>query len=102
MAETNQSPEFTIASWPVKATNPEATEQACSRAMPLALTLLVISVFINYVDRGNLAIAAPLLKNELGLSASQLGILFSAFFWTYTAMLFLCGCLLITSTSIEC
>jgi MFS transporter, ACS family, D-galactonate transporter len=91
MAETNQSPEFTIASWPVKATNPEATEQACSRAMPLALTLLVISVFINYVDRGNLAIAAPLLKNELGLSASQLGILFSAFFWTYTAMLFLCG-----------
>jgi MFS family permease len=59
--------------------------------MPLALTLLVISVFINYVDRGNLSIAAPLLKNELGLSAAQLGILFSAFFWTYSATLFVCG-----------
>jgi len=47
--------------------------------MRLALALLVISVFINYVDRGNLSIAAPLLKGELSLSATQLGILFSAF-----------------------
>lgn len=80
-----------MASWPVTATNPEATQQSHSRAILLTLTLLVISVFINYVDRGNLSIAAPLLKNELGLSASQLGILLSAFFWTYTAMLFVCG-----------
>jgi MFS transporter, ACS family, D-galactonate transporter len=42
-------------------------------------------------DRGNLSIAAPLLKNELGISASQLGILLSSFFWTYTACLFFCG-----------
>src|SRR5215470_18188601 len=53
--------------------------------------LLALSVFINYIDRGNLSIAAPLLKNELNISASQLGILLSAFFWTYTAMLFVCG-----------
>ena len=58
----------------------------------LPLLLLVLSVLINYIDRGNLSIAAPLLKDELGLSASQLGILFSAFFWTYTVMLFVCGC----------
>src|SRR5260370_31496375 len=57
----------------------------------LPLLLLVLSVLINYIDRGNLSIAAPLLKDELGLSASQLGILFSAFFWTYTVMLFVCG-----------
>jgi ACS family D-galactonate transporter-like MFS transporter len=31
-------------------------------------------------------VAAPLLKSELGLSASQLGILLSAFFWTYSCM----------------
>ena len=55
------------------------------------LLLLALSVFINYIDRGNLSIAAPLLKNELHISASQLGILLSAFFWTYTAMLFVCG-----------
>jgi MFS family permease len=56
------------------------------------LLLLALSVLINYIDRGNLSIAAPLLKNELGISASQLGILLSAFFWTYTALLFVWGC----------
>jgi MFS transporter, ACS family, D-galactonate transporter len=71
--------------------NPGIIHGTRSRAMPAALSLLVISVFINYVDRGNLSIAAPLLKTELGLSASQLGILLSAFFLTYTAMLFVCG-----------
>src|SRR3984893_4400138 len=45
--------------------------------------LLALSIFINYIDRGNLAIAAPLLKDDLGLSVYQLGILFSSFFWTY-------------------
>ena len=47
------------------------------------LTLLVVSVFINYIDRANLSIAAPLLKDELGISASQLGLLLSSFFWSY-------------------
>src|SRR6267143_4670946 len=50
------------------------------------LILLGLSVFINYIDRANLSVAAPFLKGELGLSASQLGILFSAFFWTYAGM----------------
>jgi MFS transporter, ACS family, D-galactonate transporter len=45
--------------------------------------LLALSIFINYIDRGNLSIAAPLLKDDLGLSLYQLGILFSSFFWTY-------------------
>jgi MFS transporter, ACS family, D-galactonate transporter len=53
----------------------------------LVLVLLAISVFINYVDRGNLSIAAPMLKDELGISAAQLGILLSAFFWTYACLL---------------
>jgi MFS family permease len=51
-------------------------------------------VLINYVDRGNLSVAAPLLKRELGLSASQLGILFAAFFTTYTGMQFVIGWLI--------
>jgi ACS family D-galactonate transporter-like MFS transporter len=49
----------------------------------VVLLLLGISVFINYIDRGNLSIAAPTIKDELGLTASQLGFLLSAFFWTY-------------------
>src|SRR6202030_4804748 len=49
--------------------------------------LLALSVFVNYLDRGNLSIAAPLLKNEFQLSATQLGVLLSSFFWTYSFFL---------------
>ena len=45
--------------------------------------LMALSAFLNYVDRGNLALAAPLIQQDLGLSVYQLGILFSSFFWTY-------------------
>ncbi len=57
-----------------------------SPGMNRVLFLLSLSVFINYIDRSNLSIAAPLLKDELHLSASQLGVLLSAFFWTYGLM----------------
>lgn len=59
-----------------------------------ALTLLAICVLISYVDRGILSVAAPRLKDELALSASQLGILLGAFFWSYTVMQFVSGWLL--------
>jgi len=50
------------------------------------LVLLVsTAVFINYIDRGNLATAAPLMQSELHLSASQLGVLLSAFYYGYVA-----------------
>jgi ACS family D-galactonate transporter-like MFS transporter len=50
------------------------------------LLLLGLSVLINYIDRSNLSIAAPLIKDELGLSPTQLGTLLSAFFWTYACL----------------
>jgi MFS transporter, ACS family, D-galactonate transporter len=56
-----------------------------SRAMRnVALTLLFTSVWINYIDRGNLGVAAPVLAPALGLGPAQMGVLFSAFFWTYS------------------
>ena len=55
------------------------------------LVLLAFSLFINYVDRGNLSIAAPLLQTELGISPARLGMLLSAFFWTYSICLLLSG-----------
>lgn len=58
---------------------------------PLVVPLLALAVFINYVDRGNLATAAPLIKGELSLSSTQIGILISAFFWAYTPGLVLSG-----------
>jgi MFS family permease len=46
--------------------------------------LLAAVLFINYVDRGALPTAAHLVQGDLHLSDKQLGLLFSAFFWTYS------------------
>ena len=53
--------------------------------------LLALAVFINYVDRGNLATAGPLIKDEMKLSAEAFGLIVSAFFWTYTPGQLLAG-----------
>ncbi len=58
------------------------------RGVILALGLAVL---LNYVDRANLATAAPLLQNELSLSNAQLGLLLSAFFWVYAPAQVLAG-----------
>jgi len=62
-----------------------------SRAIRCTTILLVASVVINYIDRGDLSVAAPLLKQEMGLSASKLGVLLAAFFWTYSSCQLLSG-----------
>jgi ACS family D-galactonate transporter-like MFS transporter len=55
------------------------------------LILLGLSIFISYIDRSNLSIAAPLIKDELHLSGSQLGLLLSSFFWTYAFLQLISG-----------
>ena len=57
-----------------------------TRAQWGLMILLVASIFINYIDRGNLSIAAPLLVAELSLTPSQLGALLSSFFWTFALL----------------
>jgi MFS transporter, ACS family, D-galactonate transporter len=47
------------------------------------LLLVFIATVINYLDRTNLSVAAPLLVREMHLDAAQMGFLFSAFAWTY-------------------
>lgn len=47
------------------------------------LVLLSLSGFLNYFDRANLSVGATDIQRELGLTNSQLGLLLSAFFWTY-------------------
>lgn len=53
------------------------------RVQITALTLLLLSGVINYVDRATLAIANPLIRDELGLSISDMGLLLSAFLGAY-------------------
>lgn len=58
------------------------------------LFLLCLVIGINYLDRGNLAVAAPVMQKELGLSPATMGILFSAFAWSYAFCLPFAGALL--------
>ena len=55
-----------------------------SRTRFTILALLAIGTVINYLDRTVLGIVAPSLSRDLGLSAGVMGIVFSAFSWTYT------------------
>src|ERR1044071_2983955 len=41
---------------------------------------------INYIDRANLAVAAPFIREELGIDAAMMGVILGAFFWTYASM----------------
>jgi MFS family permease len=54
-----------------------------SRGFNATLGLLALAVFIGAVDRGNLATAAPLIKDELHFSATRLGFLLAAYYITY-------------------
>ncbi|HUI55345.1 MAG TPA: MFS transporter [Bryobacteraceae bacterium] len=47
------------------------------------LALLSISSFLNYFDRSNLSIGATNVQSEFHIDSLQLGVLLSAFFWTY-------------------
>ncbi len=49
----------------------------------LLLSLLVISVCINYIDRGNLSVAATAVSRDLEIDPQKIGLLLSAFFLTY-------------------
>ena len=65
-----------------------ATERLVNRGLVL---LLGAAIFLNYVDRGAIAVAAPLMKTELGMSATTFGIAVSAFFWVYAPVQLVVG-----------
>lgn len=47
------------------------------------LALIAMGTMINYLDRSLLAVAAPSLSAELGIGAVAMGLVFSAFSWSY-------------------
>ncbi|WP_277301038.1 MFS transporter [Veillonella montpellierensis] len=58
------------------------------------LLLLCLVIGINYLDRGNLAVAAPVMQTSLGINHAMMGLLFSAFAWSYAFCLPLAGMIL--------
>jgi MFS family permease len=58
------------------------------------VVLLGVGVFFNYVDRGAIGIAAPLMTTELKLGPEAFGIILSAFFWVYAPVQLIVGWLI--------
>ena len=61
----------------------EITPLRIRRRQTLALVLLVLTGVINYLDRATLAVANEFIRADLGLSLGQMGLLLSAFSWSY-------------------
>jgi sugar phosphate permease len=64
-------------------THPQSVPRRIRRAQTTALALLMVSGIVNYLDRGTLAVANPAIRTSLGLSLGQMGLLLSAFSWSY-------------------
>lgn len=54
-----------------------------TRARYVVLALIAVGTMINYLDRSLLAVAAPRMAEDLALGAATMGVLFSAFSWSY-------------------
>ncbi len=49
----------------------------------IVVAFIFAGILISYIDRGNLGIAAPSIMREFNFTPSSMGMLLSAFFWTY-------------------
>src|SRR5678815_855541 len=56
-----------------------------TRVRLLILALLTLGTMINYLDRTVISVAAPSMSKELLLDPAVMGLVFSAFSWTYAA-----------------
>ena len=56
------------------------------RAPAGLVVMLSLALMINYIDRGAIATAAPLLQDELSLSPSEIGWVLAVFYWAYAPL----------------
>jgi MFS family permease len=70
-----------------EATSCEGSLSRVSASEGRTIALVALVILISNIDRGNLAIAGPLIRDELHLTATRLGLLISCFYWTYTAVI---------------
>ncbi len=52
----------------------------------LVILLCFLAIAINYVDRANLAVAAPQIEKALHIGPAEMGLVMSGFFWSYALM----------------
>jgi MFS family permease len=68
-----------------------ASKAAERNGIVTLVALLGAAVFLNYVDRGAIGIAAPLMTAELKLDPEAFGLVLSAFFWVYAPVQLVVG-----------
>ena len=56
------------------------------RAPAGLVVMLSLALMVNYIDRGAIATAAPLLQKELALSPSEIGWVLAVFYWAYAPL----------------
>src|SRR5690349_12977353 len=61
------------------------------RSLSLILFVLTLATTINYIDRSSLSVAAPALSAELSITPAQIGLLLSAFSWSYVSFMIFAG-----------
>jgi sugar phosphate permease len=66
--------------------SPAVTGQAIPGRRWLIGCLLGAGILVNYIDRVGLSAATPALKAELSLTNTDIGLLASAFFWSYSLL----------------
>jgi MFS transporter, ACS family, D-galactonate transporter len=49
----------------------------------IVVAFIFAGILISYIDRGNLGIAAPSMMRDFSFTPASMGMLLSAFFWTY-------------------
>jgi len=64
---------------------PVSAQERPTRVRFVMLALIATGTLINYLDRTILGIAAPALTHDLGINPAMMGLVFSAFSWTYAA-----------------
>ncbi|MGF6472193.1 MFS transporter [Paraburkholderia youngii] len=52
----------------------------------VVIFLCFLAIAVNYIDRANLAVAAPQIEKALGIGPAEMGFILSGFFWTYAFM----------------
>ena len=52
----------------------------------VVIFLAFLAIAINYIDRANLAVAAPQIEKALGIGPAEMGFILSGFFWSYALM----------------
>lgn len=65
--------------------SPQQQRERATRARLGILALISFATLLNYLDRAVMGVAAPSMTAELRISPEVMGLIFSAFSWTYAA-----------------